>query len=555
MWRNYKKWVLVIPVLSVAIILFSYTSPGERYFEIAKNLDIFATMFKEVNAYYVDEVNPNTFMKAGIDAMLASLDPYTNYIPEDDIEDYRFMTTNQYGGIGAVIGRYNNVNRIIMPYEGFPAYEGGLKIGDELIKVDGVDVTDKNTGEISKLLKGQANTEVTLQVKRYGVDEPITFNLTREKITIDNVPYYGFVSDGIGYIKLSDFTTSAGKEVSKALEKLKEEGATKIILDLRENPGGLLNEAVNVTNIFIPRGKEIVSTKGKVSDWNKTYSGLNNPVDTEIPLVVMTDQRSASASEIVSGTMQDYDRGVLVGKKTFGKGLVQATRPLSYNSQLKVTTAKYYIPSGRCIQAINYSERNEDGSVKRIPDSLKIEFQTQNGRVVYDGGGIDPDIDVDQSKLAPITISLLAKGLIFNYATQYFYAHESIGTAADFRLTDEEFDEFIAWLDDKDYDYTTRVEKTLDDLIKLSKEEKFNGMVEETITELKKEIKHNKEKDLIKFRDEIRSTLEEDIVSRYYLSKGLLEASFDDDLQLQEAIQVLNDPDRYKQLLAKTNND
>jgi len=555
MWRNYKKWVLVIPVLSVAIILFSYTSPGERYFEIAKNLDIFATMFKEVNAYYVDEVNPNTFMKAGIDAMLASLDPYTNYIPEDDIEDYRFMTTNQYGGIGAVIGRYNNVNRIIMPYEGFPAYEGGLKIGDELIKVDGVDVTDKNTGEISKLLKGQANTEVTLQVKRYGVDEPISFNLTREKITIDNVPYYGFVSDGIGYIKLSDFTTSAGKEVSKALEKLKEEGATKIILDLRENPGGLLNEAVNVTNIFIPRGKEIVSTKGKVSDWNKTYSGLNNPVDTEIPLVVMTDQRSASASEIVSGTMQDYDRGVLVGKKTFGKGLVQATRPLSYNSQLKVTTAKYYIPSGRCIQAINYSERNEDGSVKRIPDSLKVEFHTQNGRVVYDGGGIDPDIAVDQSMLAPITISLLAKGLIFNYATQYFYAHESIGTAADFRLTDEEFDEFIAWLDDKDYDYTTRVEKTLDDLIKLSKEEKFNGMVEETITELKKEIKHNKEKDLIKFRDEIRSTLEEDIVSRYYLSKGLLEASFDDDLQLQEAIQVLNDPDRYNQLLAKTNND
>jgi carboxyl-terminal processing protease len=555
MWRKYKKWVLAIPVLTTAIILFSYTSPGERYFEIAKNLDIFATMFKEVNAYYVDEVNPNTFMRAGIDAMLASLDPYTNYIPEDDIEDYRFMTTNQYGGIGAIIARYNNVNRVIMPYEGFPAYEGGLRIGDELIQVDGVDVVDKSTSEISKLLKGQANTEVSIQVKRYGVEEPITFNLTREKITIDNVPYYGFVSNGIGYIKLSDFTTSAGKEVTKALTKLKEDGATKIILDLRENPGGLLNEAVNVTNIFIPRGKEIVSTKGKVSDWNKTYSGLNNPVDTEIPLVVMTDHRSASASEIVSGTVQDYDRGVLVGKKTFGKGLVQATRPLSYNSQLKVTTAKYYIPSGRCIQAINYSERNDDGSVKRIPDSLKVEFQTQNGRVVYDGGGIDPDITVEQAMMAPITISLMAKGLIFNYATRYFYSHESIGPAAEFKLTDEEFTEFITWLDDKDYDYTTRVEKTLDDLIKLSKEEKFNGMVEETITELKKEIKHNKEKDLLKFQDEIRATLEEDIVSRYYLSKGLLEASFDDDPQLQEAIRVLNDSDRYNQLLAKTNND
>jgi carboxyl-terminal processing protease len=555
MWRKYKRWGIAIPVLTTAIILFSYTNPGERYFEIAKNLDIFATMFKEVNTYYVDEVNPNTFMRAGIDAMLSSLDPYTNYIPEDDIEDYRFMTTNQYGGIGAVIGRYNNVNRVMMPYEGFPAYEGGLRIGDELIKVDGVDVIDKNTSEISKLLKGQANTEVTIQIKRYGVEEPITINLIREKITIDNVPYYGFVSDGVGYIKLSDFTTSAGKEVSKALTKLKEEGATKIILDLRENPGGLLSEAVNVTNIFIPRGKEIVSTKGKVSDWNKTYNGLNNPVDTEIPLVVMTDQRSASASEIVSGTIQDYDRGVLVGKKTFGKGLVQATRPLSYNSQLKVTTAKYYIPSGRCIQAINYSERNEDGSVKRIPDSLKVEFTTQNGRVVYDGGGIDPDILVGQGMPAPISISLVTKGLIFNYATHYYYSHESIGPAADFKLTDEEFTEFIAWLEDKDYDYTTRVEKTLDDLIKLSKEEKFNGMVEETIAELKKEIHHNKEKDLLKFQDEIRSALEEDIVSRYYLSKGLLEASFDDDLQLQEAIQVLNDPERYNQLLAKPNND
>ena len=555
MWRKYKRWVIAIPVLTTAIILFSYTNPGERYFEIAKNLDIFATMFKEVNAYYVDDVNPNTFMKAGIDAMLASLDPYTNYIPEDDIEDYRFMTTNQYGGIGAVIGRYNNVNRVIMPYEGFPAYEGGLRIGDELIQVDGVDVTDKNTSEISKLLKGQANTEVTIQIERYGVEEPITLNLTREKITIDNVPYYGFVSEGVGYIKLSDFTTSAGKEVSKALTKLKEKGATKIILDLRENPGGLLSEAVNVTNIFIPRGKEIVSTKGKVSDWNKTYNGLNNPVDTEIPLVVMTDHRSASASEIVSGTIQDYDRGVLVGKKTFGKGLVQATRPLSYNSQLKVTTAKYYIPSGRCIQAINYSERNEDGSVKRIPDSLKVEFKTQNGRVVYDGAGIDPDIPVEPGMLAPITISLMSKGIIFNYATHYYYSHESIRPAADFKLSDEEFAEFIAWLKDKDYDYTTRVEKTLDDLIKLSKEEKFNGMVEETIAELKKEIHHNKEKDLLKFQDEIRAALEEDIASRYYLSKGLIEASFDDDTQLQEAIQVLNDPERYNQLLAKTNND
>lgn len=553
MWRKYKKWTLTIPAVVAILVLFSYTSPGERYFEIAKNLDIFATLFKEVNAYYVDEVNPNTFMKSGIDAMLATLDPYTNYIPEDDIEDYRTMTTNQYGGIGALIGRYNNKNFVIMPYDGFPAFKAGLKIGDELVKVDEVDVTDKVTGEISKLLKGQANTEVTIQVRRYGVDELISFNLTRQKITIDNVPYYGMVENDIGYVKLSDFTTSAGKEVSKAVTKLKEDGATKIILDLRLNPGGLLNEAVNVSNIFIPRGKEIVSTKGKVTDWNKTYSGLNNPVDIEIPLVVLTDNRSASASEIVSGTMQDYDRGVLVGKKTFGKGLVQATRPLSYNSQLKVTTAKYYIPSGRCIQAINYSERNEDGSVKRIPDSLKVEFKTQNGRVVYDGGGIDPDVEVDRRKLAPITLSLVTKGLIFEYATEYYYTHESISSAREYQISDEDFSEFLTWLEDKDYDYVTRVEKTLDDLIKLSKEEKFNGMVAETITELKQEIHHNKEKDLDKFKDEIKSVLEEEIASRYYFSEGFIEASFDNDPQIIEAVNVLNDQDRYYQLLAKSN--
>jgi len=553
MWRRYKKWILPIPVFVVALVLFSYTSPGERYFQIAKNLDIFATMFKEVNAYYVDEVNPNTFMRAGIDAMLASLDPYTNYIPEDDIENYRTMTTNQYGGIGALIGRYNNRNLVIMPYEGFPAYESGLKIGDELLKINDVDVSDKVTNQISKLLKGQANTMVTIQVKRYGVEEPITFDLTRQKITIDNVPYYGLVSEGVGYVKLSDFTTSAGKEVGKAVNSLKEDGATKIILDLRGNPGGLLNEAVNVTNIFIPRGKEIVSTKGKVTDWNKTYSGLNNPVDTEIPLVVLTDNRSASASEIVSGTMQDYDRGVLVGKKTFGKGLVQATRPLSYNSQLKVTTAKYYIPSGRCIQAINYSERNEDGSVKRIPDSLKVEFKTQNGRIVYDGGGIDPDIVVDRRMYAPITLSLIAKGLIFDYATMYYYTHESESLDIDFNVSDEEFSDFLTWLEDKDYDYVTRVEKTLDDLIKLSKEEKFNGTVEETITELKAEIQHNKDKDIVKFQDEIMLVLEEEIAARFYLSKGMIEASFDNDLQLIEAISILKDTDRYNQLLTKSN--
>lgn len=550
-WQNVKKWTIPSGLLIVVFILFSYNEPGERYFEIAKNLDIFATLFKEVNTYYVDEINPNKLMRTGIEAMLESLDPYTNYIPEDDIEDYRTMTTNQYGGIGALIGKNNNKNLIIMPYEGFPAQKKGLKIGDELIEVDGVDVTDKNTSEISKLLKGQANTDVELTIIRYGVDKPIKFNLKREKITIDNVPYSGMVTQDIGYIKLTDFTTSAGKEVSRALEKLKEEGASKVILDLRDNPGGLLNEAVNVTNVFIPRGEEVVSTKGKMSDWNKTYRALNNPVDTEIPLAVLTNSRSASASEIVSGTIQDYDRGVLVGEKTFGKGLVQATRPLSYNSQLKVTTAKYYIPSGRCIQAINYGERNEDGSVKRIPDSLKVEFETSNGRIVYDGGGIDPDVVVEDKILAPITLSLMSKGLLFDYATQYYYTHESIDKAKNYKMTENEFQTFLTWLLDKDYDYTTRVEKTLDEVIVLSKKEKFNGVVENTIEELKSRIQHNKDNDVQKFKEEIKSVLEEEIAARYYLNKGVIESSFDNDPQLMEAIDVLNNQPTYNELLAR----
>ena len=550
MRQKVKKWTIAASLPIVVFVLFAYTNPGERYFEIAKNLDIFATLFKEVNAYYVDEVNPNTFIKSGIDAMLATLDPYTNYIPEDDIEDYRTMTTNQYGGIGALIGRSNNKNLVIMPYEGFPAFEAGLKIGDQLLKVNSVDVADKNTNEISKLLKGQASTEVVIQVKRYGIDEPISFNLKREKITIDNVPYFGMVTEDVGYIKLNDFTTSAGKEVGKAVTRLKEKGAKKVILDLRQNPGGLLNEAVNVTNIFIPRGEEIVNTKGKVTDWNKTYKGLNNPVDTEIPLAILTNNRSASASEIVAGTIQDYDRGVLVGKKTFGKGLVQATRPLSYNSQLKVTTAKYYIPSGRCIQAINYSERNEDGSVKRIPDSLKVEFKTRNNRTVYDGGGIDPDLSIDYRKLAPITLSLRGKGLIFDYATKFYYSNDSISSPKEFRLSDDQFDEFLGWLSNKDYDYVSRVEKTLDELLKLSKEEKYNGTVESTIKDLKKEIRHNKEKDLDKFRPEIKSILEEEIATRYYFQRGMIEASFNNDPQVLEAVKVLNNEKQYDDILA-----
>lgn len=527
--------------------LLSFTNNGSNYFEIAKNLDIFATMYKEVNKYYVEDVNPNHLMKTGIDAMLASLDPYTNYIPEDQIEDFRTMTTGEYGGIGAIIGKRNSLNTVLMSYKGFPAEKSGLIIGDVILKIDDIDLKDKSTEAVSRLLKGQAKTSVKLTIKRYGVEEPFEITLERERISVDNVPYYGMIDDEVGYIKLSDFTTGAGREVERALLNLKSQGAQKLVLDLRDNPGGLLGEAVNVSNIFIPKGSEVVSTRGRIEEWNKTYVALNNPVDTEIPIVVLTNGRSASAAEIVAGVVQDYDRGVLVGQKTFGKGLVQATRPLTYNSQLKITTAKYYTPSGRCIQAIDYAHRSDGEEI--LDDSLKAEFTTVNGRIVYDGAGIDPDIFVKAPTYSPIAISLAGKGLLFDYATLYRHQHPEIGPARAFKLSDEEYEAFVTWLSDKDYDYTTKVEKTIEDLIANSKTEKYYDDIKGQIESLREKVQHNKEHDLRKFKDEVSGMLEQEIVSRYYLQEGIVEASFKNDAEVLKAKEVLNDRDLYRATL------
>ena len=539
------KTVAILLISGLSLGLFSYSDPGDRYFAIVKNLDIFATLFKEVNTYYVDEVNPNELMKVGIDAMLAHLDPYTNYIPENQIEDFRTLTTGQYGGIGAVIGRRNGVNTVLMPYRGFPAHEEGLRIGDVIEKIDGTEVSDKSTEDISKLLKGQANTELSLTIRRYGLEEPMQINLRRAHIQIDNVPFSGMLTKEVGYIKLADFTPGAGKEVREALKNLKEKGASSLVLDLRDNPGGLLSEAVNVSNIFIPKGAEVVSTKGKIEDWNKTYYALDEPLDAEIPLVVLTSSRSASAAEIVAGVIQDYDRGVLVGNKTFGKGLVQVTRRLTYNSQLKVTTAKYYIPSGRCIQAIDYSHRNEDGSVGKVPDSLRIEFLTKKGRPVYDGGGIKPDIDVALERLAPISVSLLANGLLFDYATEYRHAHAEIADAKDFQVDDAAYAHFVKWLSGKDYDYTTEVEEKINELEESAREEKSYQDIEEQIEALRKNFTHNKKEDLQAFAGEVKKLLKQEIVSRYYLQEGIMEASFEDDSTIRSAVEVLEVPEDY----------
>ncbi len=455
--------LLASSALVAGSIGFFAFKTDDRFFEIARNLDIYASLFKELNLYYVDEVNPNRMVKTSIDGMLKALDPYTNFFAEDEIEDYMTMTTGRYNGIGALIGHRQDKNIVLMIYEGTPAEKSGLRIGDEILKIDGVDLKTRKDGQTDtgKLLKGQNNTAVKLTVKRYGQKDPVDVSVVRDVVKMTNVPYYGMISDEVGYIDLKDFTGTAAREVRTAFQELKGKGMKKLVLDVRENPGGLLNMAIDICNTFIPKDSEVVTTKGKVTEWNKTYTALNPPLDLEIPMIVLTNSHSASAAEIVSGVIQDYDRGVLIGQRTYGKGLVQTTRELSFNTKLKITTAKYYIPSGRCIQAIDYSHRNPDGSVGKIADSLKTAFKTKAGRVVYDGGGVLPDVVLEAPTPTPIALSLTNKGLIFDYAVKYRQEHPSIKPAREFRLTDAEYAEFAKWANDKEYDYTTQVEKDL----------------------------------------------------------------------------------------------
>ena len=544
-----KKLLATLAVGTLGLVSFRAASDNERYFEIAKNLDIFATLFKEVNTYYVDEVTPARLVKTGIDAMLRSLDPYTNYIPEDDIEDFRTMTTGQYGGIGASVVKRNGKTVVQSAYEGYPAQKAGLLPGDEILDINGVIVDKKSNSDISKLLKGQANSVVKLMVTRYGQDKPVEINITRDKIQVDNVPYTGMISGDVGYFQLGGFTVDAGKEVRAAVTKLKEQGAKKIVFDIRDNPGGLLNEAVNISNLFIDKGLDVVSTKGKVTEWNKTYKALDQPLDTQIPVAIITSSRSASASEIVSGVLQDYDRAVVVGERTFGKGLVQATRPLSYNSQLKVTTAKYYIPSGRCIQEIDYAHRSEDGTLGKFPDSLRTAFKTTAGRTVYDGGGVAPDVEVNDREIADITRILLQKSYLFDYATRYRAEHPTILPARQFKLSDVDYQKFVAYLQNKNISYSTDAEKALTDLSKKVKEEKHYDDVKLELEAIRKKVTVNKANDLQRFKPEIKELLEQEIVSRYYFEKGRTEAGFDNDPNIIAAVAVLNDPNRYAALL------
>jgi carboxyl-terminal processing protease len=521
----------------------------DRFFEIARNLDIYATLFKELNMYYVDEVNPNRMVKTSIDGMLKALDPYTNFFAEDEIEDYMTMTTGRYNGIGALIGQRQSKNIVLMVYEGTPAEKAGLRIGDEILKIDGVDIKNRKDVDPGKLLKGQNNTAVKLTVQRFGEKSPLDLSVSRDVVKMTNVPYYGMISEDVGYIDLKDFTATASREVRTAFQELKGKGMKKLILDVRENPGGLLNMAIDICNIFIPKDSEVVTTKGKVTEWNKTYTALNPPMDLEVPMIVLTNSHSASAAEIVSGVIQDYDRGVLIGQRTYGKGLVQTTRELSFNTKLKITTAKYYIPSGRCIQAIDYSHRNPDGSVGKIPDSLKTAFKTKAGRVVYDGGGVLPDVVIEAPNPTPIALSLTNKGLIFDYAVKYRHDHPTIKPAREFHLTDAEYQDFAKWAGDKEYDYTTQVEKDLGTLEASAKKEKYFDQIQDQLKALKTKVSHSKEADMMTFKTEIKTLLEQEIAGHYYLQKGIKEASFATDPELKAALDLFKDMNRYTSIL------
>lgn len=539
-------------MIAIAGLTISLRKPAEKYFDIARSLDIFTTLFKEVNAYYVDEVEPEGLIHKGIEGMLESLDPYTDYISEDDMETFRITTTGRYGGIGALIGYINNKVVITEPYEGFPAQKSGLKVGDEIIAVDGKNVKGKTTSDVSTILKGQPKTTVEIKVKRLGVADELTFKIQREKINISNLAYFGLVEPEVGYIKLDDFTPGAGKEVSHALTSLKRSGAKKVILDLRENPGGLLNEAVNVVNIFVPKGEEVVATKGKVKEWNKTYFTLDNAVDQEIPLVVLTGSGSASASEIVAGALQDYDRAVLVGKKTFGKGLVQTTKPLSYNTQLKVTTAKYYIPSGRCIQELDYTHRQEDGTVNKIADSLRVPFTTKGGRKVFDGGGLDPDVTIEDKFLGTVTIALLSKGLIFDYATKFSNENPRPGNFRTFRLDDNQYNKFVKWVQDQKFSYVTPLENSASELYEVAKEERNFQALEKQLDALKGTIESNKLDDLVRFKSEVKQVLEQEIAFHYGIHQGATEYTLDKDEFILEARRILSDKGSYRKILTPT---
>jgi carboxyl-terminal processing protease len=551
--KKFRSWKIVVVFI---LVLFSGISAGflinqeTRDFRIAKNLDIFFSLFRELNTFYVDEINPDKVIREGIDNMLKSLDPYTVYYPESEVDEFTFMTTGKYGGIGSIVrnnGEYTIINEV---YKGFPADLAGIKPGDILKKVDGVSLKGLTTNKVSEKLKGNPGTDITLIIERGGTESE--FHMKREKIAIPPVPYFGMLDSKTGYIRFTHFTQNCIDDVRKALVDLKNNNPQQIILDMRGNPGGLLTEAVDIVNLFVGPGNEVVSTKGKVKQFDEDFKTTKQPVDDKIPLAVIINRASASAAEIVAGAIQDLDRGIIVGQRSYGKGLVQITRSLSYNTQLKVTTAKYYIPSGRCIQARDFSHPNEDGSVGIIPDSLISEFKTRNGRIVKDGGGITPDVEVLPEPLSQVTSELYLRNYIFDFATQYYRSHPDIITPEQFQLTDKDYTDLRNFIVERKFDYKTITEESLNELIENAKKEKYYDLNKELFTNLEKDIKHNLEHDLTIFRSEISELLEDEIISRYFYEAGAIAWTLKKDEQVMKALEILNNKNLYTSILKGT---
>lgn len=546
-----------IKIIAVVMIGIGTMSFADSYFEISKNLDVFSALYKEVNTYYVDDVEPSKLMRSCIDGMLKTLDPFTNYFSGSQIENARIHQGGKFGGIGVeveVMGTYPVITSVT---QNQPADKSGVQAGDVIKAIDGESTLNRKKDEVEKFLVGQPKSSITIQVERKVSlldSKTLSFTMQREEIQETSVPFYGMVTPEVGCIKLKIFNEGAGKDVKDAFDSLKKANPNMkgVILDLRSNPGGLLTEAVNIVNVFVEKNQLVVTTKGKVDEWNSAFKTLNDPSDTKIPVVMITNSMSASASEIVSGTMQDYDRGVVIGQRTYGKGLVQVTKPLSYNTMLKVTTAKYYIPTGRCIQALNYAEKNADGSVKRIPDSLKVAFKTlKSGRTVYDGGGVDPDVKLTKPEHSKIAETLFTKNYIFEFASVYKLMHDTITDAAKFKLTEKDFNDFVAYVKSKDYSYKTESEEKLEALKEAATDEKYFDAVKAQYEAIKQKIAHDKEQDILKNKAEIITVLENEIAGRYYYAYGKVKKSYQNDPEVAKAIELINNPQQYTEILAK----
>lgn len=551
--RNFstpKKTIILSAFTGLTLLFFSFR---EDLFQISKNLDIFASIYKELNMSYVDEVNPSLLIKTGINAMLENLDPYTEFVPESDVEDYKMKyVSTQYGGIGAGIFYRNNKVYISDVFEGFPAQKASIKPGDEIVSIDGVILKGKSSEQVSLLLKGPRETPVKIVVARNG--KTSEKNINRAEISQPNVSYYGMLENNVGYIKLDKFLENSGQEVKSALLDIKKNNPAGIVLDLRYNGGGILQEAVKIVNLFIAKDVEVVLQKGRNKEKTIDYKTYSQPLDTQIPLIVLINGRSASASEIVAGSLQDLDRAVIVGQQSFGKGLVQQTFNLPYNSLVKITVAKYYTPSGRCIQALDYAHRAEDGAVNKFSDSLKTEYKTRNKRSVYDGSGIYPDVFVGRYKYHQITQALLSKYHLFDYASNYVNKTPQIAPAKDFRISDAEYADFVSFLNNKDYSYQTETEGVLETLMRQAEKEKTYSELKTELGALKTKVLSSRKDDLTQYKPEIKRVLESEIVQRYYYEKGKAQQAFQYDKELKEASKLLNNKSAYEAILNGQNN-